>query len=329
MSFDQSGWVWSNGRLIAWSEASVHISVHTLHLGSGVFEAIRCYETDNGPSIFRADAHLKRLYESASIYSIDIPYTPEELTEAMDEIIRKNGLRSCYLRVLCYHGSGSLGVLPRNCPVELTILAWPMGAYLGSGSLEQGVRVTISRWVKFHSRMIPTTAKACGQYLNSLLALREAVEKGYDEAILLNEEGTIAEGTGENLFIVRGGRLLTNDEKSSILLGITRDAVIRIANDLGYPVDVGPLQVEDLLMADEAFFTGTAAEVTPIREVDGQQIGARGPITEKIQKVFFAATSGRDPKYSQWLHCVEQPAALTILKTKGVSHDKRISNAAV
>lgn len=310
MSFDQCKWVWSNGKLIAWSDASVHISTHTLHLGSGVFEAIRCYETDNGPAVFRLDAHLNRLYESAAVYGIDVPYTRAELTEAVDQLVEQNGFRTCYLRLLCYHGSGSLGVSPRNCPVELTILAWPLGAYLGSQSLEHGVRTTISRWVKFHSRMMPTTAKACGQYLNSLLALREALNQGYDEAILLNEEGAVAEGTGENLFIVRNRRVLTNDEKSSILLGITRDAVIRIAGDLGYPVEVGPIHLEDLLTADEAFFTGTAAEVTPVREVDNKQIGtgARGPITEKIQQVFFAATSGREPKYMDWLHYVKQPA---------------------
>ena len=313
MSFDQSKWVWSNGKLIAWRDALVHISTHTLHLGSGVFEALRCYETEDGPSVFRLDAHLQRLYESAAVYGINVPYTTEELTNAVDEIITENGLSTCYVRMLCYHGSGSLGVFPRNCPVELTILAWPLGAYLGPQGLEHGVRVTISRWEKFHSRMMPTTAKACGQYLNSLLAFREALEKGYDEAILLNNEGTIAEGTGENLFIVRNGRVFTNDERSSILLGITRDAVIQITNDLGYSVDVGPIHVEDLLTADEAFFTGTAAEVTPVREVDGKQIGtrARGPITEKIQQVFFAATSGREPKYRHWLHRVEQPAAAT------------------
>jgi branched-chain amino acid aminotransferase len=310
VSFDLSKWVWSNGKLISWRDASVHISTHTLHLGSGVFEAVRCYETENGPAVFRLDAHLNRLYESASVYGIDVPYTREELTEAVTEIIRQNGLSSCYLRLLCYHGSGSLGVFPRNCPIELTILAWPLGAYLGSDALEHGVRVTISPWVKFHSRMMPTTAKACGTYLNSLLALRDALAKGYDEAILLNDAGTIAEGSGENLFIVRGGRVLTNDEKSSILLGITRDAVMRIANDLGYPVDVSPIQLEDLLTADEAFFTGTAAEVTPVREVDDKPIGTgtRGPITEEIQKVFFAATSGREPKYENWLHAVKQPA---------------------
>ena len=310
MSFDQAKWVWSNGRLVAWDNAVVHLSTHTLHLGSGVFESIRCYETDNGLSVFRLDAHLQRLHESAAVYGIDIPYTNEELTEAVDQVIRQNGLSTCYLRVLCYHGSGSLGVLPRNCPIELTILAWSLGAYLGSQGLEEGVRITISRWVKFNSRMMPTTAKASGQYLNSLLALRDAVDNGYDEAILLNDEGTIAEGTGENLFIVKDGRVFTNDERSSILLGITRDAIIRIANDLGYPVEIGSIKVEDLLTADEAFFTGTAAEVTPIREVDGKQIGdrARGPITEKIQQVFFGATSGREPKYRHWLHWVAQPA---------------------
>ena len=311
MSFDQVKWVWSNGRLVAWDEALVHTSTHTLHLGSGVFESIRSYETDNGPAVFRLDAHLQRLHKSAAVYSIDVPYTNEELTAAVDQVIRENGLSACYLRVLCYHGSGDLGILPRGCPIELAIVGWPLGAYLGSQGLKQGVRITISRWVKFHSRMMPTTAKASGQYLNSLLALHEAVEKGYDEAILLNEEGTIAEGTAENLFVVKNGRVFTNDERSSILLGITRDAIIQIANDLGYPVEIGPIRVEDLLTADEAFFTGTAAEVTPIREVDGKQIGARarGPITENIQQVFFRTTAGREPRYKHWLHLVEQPAA--------------------
>lgn len=311
MSFDQVKWVWSNGRLVAWDNAVAHLSAHTLHLGSGVFESIRSYETDNGPAVFRLDAHLQRLHESASVYGLDIPYTNEELTEAVDQVIRQNGLSASYLRVLCYHGSGSLGIFPRNCPIELTVVGWPLGTYLGSQVLEQGVRITISRWVKFNSRMMPTTAKASGQYLNSLLAVREAVEKGYDEALLLNEEGTIAEGSAENLFVVKDGRVFTNDERSSILLGITRDAIIQIANDLGHPVEIGPLRVEDLLTADEAFFTGTAAEVTPIREVDGKQIGAqaRGPITEKIQQVFFRATSGRESRYKHWLHQVEQPAA--------------------
>jgi len=315
VSFDQITWMWSNGEFVEWRDASVHISTHTLHLGSGVFEALRCYETDDGPAVFRLDAHLDRLYTSASIHSIDIPYTREELSKAVLELIRYNGFSSCYIRMLAYHGSGSLGVMPHNCPVELAILAWPFGAYLGSHALEHGVRVTISPWVKFSSRMMPTTAKACGQYLNSLLAVRAAVKAGFDEAILLNEAGTIAEGSGENIFLVRDGRVITNDENSSILLGITRDAVIRIASDLGYDVEIGPIRVEDLLSADEAFFTGTAAEVTPIREVDGRPIGAqeRGPITREIQQAFFAATSGKDPRYQHWLQNVGQPAAAAML----------------
>jgi len=315
MSFDQITWMWSNGEFVRWHDASVHISTHTLHLGSGIFEAIRCYDTNNGPAAFRLDAHLDRLYYSASVHSIDIPYTHEELTDVVTELIHRNDFSSCYIRMLCYHGSGSLGVMPNNCPVELAILAWPFGAYLGSHALEHGVRVTISPWVKFSSRMMPTTAKACGQYLNSLLAVRAAVKEGFDEAILLNEEGTIAEGSGENLFLVRDGRVITNDERSSILLGITRDTVFRIARDLGYEVEIGPMRVEDLLSADEAFFTGTAAEVTPIREVDGKQIGTqtRGPITHEIQQAFFAATSGQDPRYQHWLHSVGQPAVAAML----------------
>jgi branched-chain amino acid aminotransferase len=315
VSFDQITWMWSNGEFVEWRDASVHVSTHTFHLGSGVFEALRCYETNNGSAVFRLDAHLDRLFASASIHSIDIPYTHDELSKAVLELIRYNDFSSCYIRMLVYHGVGSLGVMPHNCPVEVAILAWPFGAYLGSHALEHGVRVTISPWVKFSSRMMPTTAKACGQYLNSLLAVRAAIKEGYDEAILLNEAGTIAEGSGENIFLVRDGRVITNDEDSSILLGITRDAVIRIARDLGYNVDISPIRVEDLLSADEAFFTGTAAEVTPIREVDGKHIGAqeRGPITHAIQQAFFNATSGKDPRYQHWLQNVRQPAAAAVL----------------
>ncbi|HYJ46621.1 MAG TPA: branched-chain amino acid transaminase, partial [Pyrinomonadaceae bacterium] len=240
------------------------------------------------------------------VYSIKIPYTRRELTEAILEVIRRNRFNSCYVRPICYYGSGSLGVHPRNCPVEVVILAWPWAAYLGAEGLEKGVRVTVSPWRKFQSSMMPTTAKACGQYLNSMLAVRDAVSRGYAEALLLDADGHLAEGSGENLFIVRERQLLTNDERHSILLGITREAVIRIARDLGYSVEVGELHLEDLLSADEAFFTGTAAEVTPIREVDGQPIGrgARGVVTEEIQNVFFAATTGHQPGYKDWLHPV-------------------------
>ena len=309
MSFDQTQWVWRNGEIIRWEDANTHVSSHALHYGSGVFEGMRCYATDDGPAVFRLDAHLDRLYGSGSVYGLEIPYRREELAEAISELIRLNEFDSCYVRPLCYYGTSTLGVHPAKCPVEVVILTWPWAAYLGDEGLDKGVRVTVSPWLKFHSQMMPTTAKACGQYLNSMLAVRDAVSRGFDEAILLDIDGHIAEGSGENLFLVRDGRLLTNDERHSILMGITRDAVIRIAEDLGCRVEITALRLEDLLSADEAFFTGTAAEVTPIREVDDTVIGAgrRGPVTEQIQEVFFAATSGRDARYKDWLHLVAQP----------------------
>ena len=312
MSFAQTRWVWRNGEIIRWEDANTHVSVHALHYGSGVFEGIRCYETVNGPAVFRLDAHLDRLYQSADVYGIEIPYSQSTLTEAVCEIIQVNEFKSCYVRPLCYYGSSSLGLNPALCPVEVVILTWPWAAYLGAEGLEKGVRVTVSPWLKFHSKMIPTTAKACGQYLNSVLAVRDAVRRGFDEALLLDAEGNIAEGSGENLFLVRDNKLLTNDEQHSILLGVTRDAVLRIADDLGYEIKVRALTLDDLLGADEAFFTGTAAEVTPVREVDNQVIGVgrRGPVTARIQEAFFAATAGRDERYRDWLHVVEHPVVV-------------------
>ncbi|MGH9880510.1 MAG: branched-chain amino acid transaminase [Pyrinomonadaceae bacterium] len=306
MTFDQSKWVWMDGEIIPWANATTHVSAHALHYGSGVFEGMRCYETPVGPAIFRLDAHLERLYASAEVYDIAIPYKREELSQAICEIILRNGFSSCYVRPICYLGSGSLSLHPGTCPVQVVVLAWPWSAYLGAEGLKRGVNVTVSPWRKFQSRMMPTTAKACGQYLNSILAVRDAFSRGFAEALLLDADGHLAEGSGENLFLVRDGRLFTNDERHSILLGITRDAVMRIADDLGYRVEVGALELEDLLSADEAFFTGTAAEVTPIREVDGTVIGkgAPGVVTAEIQRVFFAATSGGDERYNDWLHLV-------------------------
>ena len=303
MTFDQSKWVWRNGTIIPWRDATTHVSSHALHYGSGVFEGMRCYETEDGPAIFRLDEHLERLYQSAAVHGMPIPYQREELSEAICELIERNGFKSCYVRPLCYYGSSSLSLHPAKCPVEVVILVWPWAPYLGAEGLEHGVRVTVSPWKKFHSDMMPTTAKACGQYINSILAVRDAVSRGFDEALLLDTQGNIAEGSGENLFVVRDGEVLTNDERDSILLGITRDAVIQIARDLGHKVNVGPISLDDLLQADEAFFTGTAAEVTPIREVDGAFIndGQRGPVTQLIQNVFFSATSGRDERYRDWL----------------------------
>jgi len=303
MSFDQSKWVWRNGSIVPWEDATTHVSAHALHYGSGVFEGMRCYETADGPAIFRLEEHLDRLYQSAAVHGMDIPYTSEELTEAICELIDRHDFKSCYVRPLCYYGSSSLSLHPARCPLEVVILVWPWAPYLGTEGLERGVRVTVSPWRKFHSEMMPTTAKASGQYINSVLAVREAVNRGFDEALLLDVEGNVAEGSGENLFIVKDGQVFTNDERHSILLGITRDAVIQIAQGLGYEVNVGPISLSDLLNSDEAFFTGTAAEVTPIREVDGTLInhGDRGPVTKEIQSAFFAATSGRHQRYRDWL----------------------------
>ncbi len=312
MPFEDAQWVWLNGKIIPWKDATVHVSAHALHYGSGVFEGMRCYETSEGPAVFRLGSHLERFFASAAAHDLRIGYTRKELAEAVSEVIRRNGFRSCYLRPICYVGSGVLSVHPKTSPIEVAVLAWPAETQFGREALQRGVRVTVSPWVRFHSSMMPTTAKACGQYLNSVLAAREAACRGFDEAVLLDTNGHISEGSGENLFLVRGGRLLTNDERDSILLGITRDSVIRIARDRGYPVAIHTLQVDDLLAADEVFFTGTAAEVTPIREVDGKAIGsgARGPVTAEIQEAFFAAATGRDGRYRSWLHHVA-PATRT------------------
>jgi len=309
MAFDQSNWVWMNGRCVAWNDATAHVSAHGLHYGTGVFEGIRCYETEEGPAVFRLRDHLNRMYLSAAVYGMKIPYSLEEMEEAISEVISRNGFRSCYVRPICFYGSASLGLDPRRCPVEVAVLAWPWAPLHGNESLTRGVKVTVSRWSKFHSRMMPTTAKACGQYVNSVLAVKDALDDGYDEALLLDAQGFIAEGAGENLFLLRGGKLYTNDERHSILLGITRDSVISIARDLGFEVEVGALSLGDLLRADEAFLTGTAAEVTPLCGVDGTPVGEGKPgkVTMQIQKAFFEITSGRDSRYREWLHPVCEP----------------------
>jgi branched-chain amino acid aminotransferase len=316
VSFAQSKWVWMNGSVIPWENATTHVSSHALHYGTGVFEGIRCYETPIGPAVFRLDAHLDRLFASAETCGIPIPFTASELVEAVCQVIRQNGFRDCYIRPICYYGSGVLGLNPRACPVEVAILAWPWETYLGAEGLERGVSITVSPWRKFHSSMMPTRAKACGQYINSVLALREAVDRGFAEALLLDAAGQLAEGSGENLFLVHDDRVITNDENNSILPGITRDSILRIARDLGFGVEVRALSLTELLAADEAFFTGTAAEVTPISDVDGTMIGGgtRGPVTHQIQQAFFAVVQGRDASHAEWLHpvlaqSVAEPAA--------------------
>ena len=314
MAFEQSKWVWKNGELILWQDATVHVSAHGLHYGSGVFEGLRCYETVDGPAVFRLSEHLERFYASAAVYGLNIPYSQIDLATAVCEVIDCNQFKSCYVRPIAFFGSASLGLHPRNCPVEVVIFAWPWASYLGHEGLEHGIRLTVSPWQKFHSQALPTTAKACGQYLNSILAIRDADARGYDEALLLDGDSYIAEGSGENLFVVRSGRIFTNDERHSILLGITRDSVIEIARDLGYPVEITGLRLNDLHTADEAFLTGTAAEVTPVREIDGVQIGsgARGRITAEIQDVFFEAVAGRNDRYKRWLSFVHEGAEVVV-----------------
>ena len=312
MSFDGIEWVWKNGKVIPWADATVHVSAHGLHYGSGVFEGIRCYDTESGPAVFRLPEHLERLFASAEVYDITVPYTIGELTDAVTKLISANELTSCYIRPIVFLGSDSLGLHPRKCPVEVAILTWAWGAYLGADGLENGIRVTVSPWRKFHSSMMPTTAKACGQYLNSMLAVTDAFQRGYDEALLPDMDGRLAEGSGENLFVIKDAKIFTNKADDSILMGITRDSAIEIAKVLGYEVEKRSLDLDDVLNADEAFFTGSAAEITPIREVDGTVIGSgtRGEITRQIQATFFDAVNGRDPRFQKWLHPVQQFAVV-------------------
>jgi len=308
MSFENVKYMWKDGHVIPWAEATVHVSAHGLHYGSGVFEGIRCYETASGPAVFRLGDHLERFFASARVYDIKIPYTTEELARATCRVIELNGFLSCYIRPIAFMGSSSLGLHPGKCPVEVAIMAWPWGPMLGKEALEKGIRVTISPWRKFHSSMMPTTAKACGQYLNSILSVQDAHARGFDEGLLLDKDGRLAEGSGENLFVIKGEKIFTNRAGDSILNGITRDSAIEIAKDQGYTVETKSLELMDLLRADEAFFTGTAAEITPIREVDGKVIGhkSEGSITRKIQDTFFAVVAGRDGRYAKWLHHVER-----------------------
>lgn len=303
MSGDGKTSIWWNGRLVPYAQAQTHVLSHALHYGTGVFEGIRAYEGRTGVAVFRLKEHIQRLYDSAKAYKIPMPVPAAAVEAGCLEVIRANGLTSCYLRPLAFLGHGPLGVYAKNVPTEVIVAAFPWGAYLGPEALEKGIRTTISSWRRLHHASFPTTAKGSGQYLNSALAVREAKEKGFEEAILLDTAGNVSEGSGENLFLVVRGRLVTPGLDASILPGITRDSVLTLAHDLGIATEVRTLTRAELSMADEAFFTGTAAEVTPIREVDGYVIGAgrRGPITERLQSAFFRAVRGEDPAHADWL----------------------------
>jgi len=293
--------IWMDGELVDWADAQVHVLTHALHYGSGVFEGIRAYPTDEGPAIFRLREHVKRLFDSARIYLIDIPYTPEQIFDAIVDTVRVNGVESCYIRPLVYLGYGEMGLNPLPCPVNVSIAVWPWGSYLGDEGLRHGVRMKVSSWKRHDPNILPPAAKGTGMYMNSSLAKVEAIKAGYDEAIMLSPQGFVSECTGENIFVVRDGRIITPPVTAGALEGITQDSVHRIADDLGVPYEVENLLRSDLYTADEAFVTGTAAEVVPIRSVDDRELGEPGPITRKIQETYFAAVHGRDDRYREWL----------------------------
>ena len=306
MPMTPTKYIWFNGELVAWEKATVHVMTHALHYGSSVFEGIRCYSTPKGPAIFRLAPHTRRLIDSAKIYRMELPYSAEQINEACKAVVRENGLKSAYLRPLAWRGYGELGVFPLKNPVEVMVAAIEWGAYLGAEALENGVNVGVSSWNRVAPNTLPAMAKAGGNYLSSQQIVMEAVRHGYAEGIALDVSGNLSEGSGENLFVIRDGVIHTPPATAAILPGITRDTVITLARDLGYEVREQNLPRESLYVADELFFTGTAAEVSPIRSVDGVTIGAgrRGPITTALQKAFFGLFSGETEDKWGWLEYV-------------------------
>ena len=300
--FTKTEFIWMNGRLMPWDAAQVHVTAHALQYGTGVFEGMRSYDTPDGAAIFRLEPHMRRFIESATFYELAIPWSLQDLCAASLEVVRTNRLENAYLRPLAFFDSHTFSVWPKDCPVSVAIIAVPGRAYIQGGP-EAGVRVTVSTVRRIDPSTLPPFVKACGHYTNSVRAVQEAIRRGYDEALLLNTKGDVAEGSGENLFVVKNGTVITNDVDASILMGITRDSVLQIARDLGLPVSIRPITLTDIHTADELFFSGTAVEVTPIKEVDGRVYGdgAPGPITRRIQQTFFDAVHGRLPQYRAWL----------------------------
>ena len=299
---DRDGFIWFDGKLVPWREATTHVLTHTLHYGMGVFEGVRAYETAQGPAIFRLQDHTDRLFRSAHILGMNIPFSKEDINAAHLAVLKENGLKSGYFRPMAFYGSGKLGVAPKKDDVQVIVAAWPWGAYLGEDALEQGIRVKTSSFTRHHVNITMCKAKANGNYMNSILANNEATADGYDEALLLDVEGYVAEGSGENIFIIRKGKLYTPD-LTSALEGITRDTVVTIAQEMELQIIEKRITRDEVYTADEAFFTGTAAEITPIRELDRRQIGEgkRGPITTEIQARYFACVKGEDKNHTDWL----------------------------
>lgn len=307
MAFDESGKIWINGSFVNWNDANIHVLSHVVHYGTSVFEGIRCYNTKTGPAVFRLRDHVKRLLNSAKIYRIDIPYKVDDLSNAIIETIKVNELNECYIRPIAYRGYGELGVYPMNCPVDTVIAVWPWGKYLGEEAIEQGVDVGISSWRRMAPDTMPNMAKAGSNYMNSQLAKMESIINGYDEGIMLDYQGMVSEGSGENIFVVVDGVLHTPPVSSSLLLGLTRNSVITLAEEMGLEVKEEQIPREMLYIADEIFMTGTAAEVTPVRSVDKIFVGkgSRGEITKKIQEAFFAIVDGNTADKYNWLTKVE------------------------
>jgi len=299
---DRDGKIWMDGEWVEWRDAKVHVLTHTLHYGAGVFEGLRAYHTDQGPAIFRLEEHTDRLYRSAHILNMEIPFSKEEINQAHKDAISKNNLDSAYIRPMCFYGSEGMGLRADNLKVHVMIAAWSWGAYLGAESMEKGIRIRTSSYTRNHINSTMCKAKANGNYINSILALQEALSAGYDEALLLDHQGCVAEGSGENLFIVRNGVIYTPDTTSA-LEGITRETIMTIAKEQGFEVIEKRITRDEVYVADEAFFTGSAAEVTPIREYDDRKIGSgsRGPITEKIQTLYFDYVHGRRSDHEEWL----------------------------
>ena len=302
--------IWMNGEFVAWEDAKVHVLTHAMHYGTGVFEGERCYDTERGPAIFRHDEHLDRLERSAKLYYMDMPFSREQLREATHELIARNGFRSCYIRPLVYRGAGPMGLFPLDNPVEAMIACWEWGAYLGEEGKQKGIRARVSSWRRISDESLQPMSKASGQYLNSVLAKIEAQKSGYEEAILLDHHGKVCEGTGENIYVVRDGVIATPGVTNAILWGINRMSIVEIARDLGYEVVERDIARSELALADEVFMSGTAAELTPVREIDDLTIGdgRPGPITREIQGVFEDALHGRSERYAHWLDVVPLPA---------------------
>jgi branched-chain amino acid aminotransferase len=307
---EQADLIWHNGELVAWESAQVHVLTHGLHYGTGVFEGERCYDTPHGPAIFRHRDHLQRLLDSAELYYMPVPFTLEELRAATHELIAANGLSECYIRPIVYRGYGQMGLNPLDCDVAVSIAAWPWGAYLGEQAAMTGVRAKVASWRRISPDSLIPHAKASGQYLNSVLAKVESVKAGYEEAILLDAQGFVSEGTGENIYVVRDGVIFTPPQTAGILDGISRKSIITIARDLGYEVVERNLARAELYLADEVFLSGTAAELVPVREIDDHTIGEgeAGSVTRAVQTVFVDALHGRDDRYLEWLDVVKVPS---------------------